>query len=182
MVFCFVDREFNMGYFDGLADNLFKMDSSGKTLFYPYGSFGSGIVIESEEKKNQVRGFVKKTYFASLLVIIIIGMTVGYWLNFALLPVYYGWYYFIVKKVTKDLPKSTEKLKISESLKNSAKSHNLSTLILGELCSIGFVGVGFFILQKGQNQHSPIVGLASIGFFGLCGISLGYMIFAKLRE
>ena len=168
-----------MGYFDGLTDAAFKKDVSGNNLFYPWGIFGSGFIINSEDEKNQIRGFFKKMYMVMFPSIIIIHMTVGFWLNLVLLPVYGIWYYFKAKKITKDLRKTEEKLKVSESYKNSAKSHNLSTLIILELFSLGFVVLGLFVLQSGKEL---LVAYASIGFFGLCSIAIGFMIMAKIKN
>jgi hypothetical protein len=59
-----------MGYFDSLADASFKQDASGNWLFYLYGILGSGFIIDSEDKKNQIHGFFKKMYKVMLPVII----------------------------------------------------------------------------------------------------------------
>jgi len=168
-----------MGYFDGLTDAVFKKDSSDNTLFYPWGIFGSGFVIDSEEKKNQIRGFIKKMYIVLLPVIIIIQGTVGYWLYWVLLPVYFVWYIFMIKKITKDLPKSTEKLKISEAYKNSAKSHNLPTLIILLFFSLGSVAISIWVLQSGKGS---LVTYTPMGFFGLCSVVFGYMIVVKIKN
>jgi hypothetical protein len=168
-----------MGYFDGLTDAVFKEDSSGNTLFYPWGIFGAGFVIDSEEKKNQIRGLIKKIYIVMLPVLIITQATVGFWLNLALFSIFLIWYIFMVKKISKDLPKSKDKLKLSESYKNSAKSHNLPILILLELVSIGFVTAGIWMLQNGK---STVAAYASIGFFSLCSVASGYMVMVKIKD
>lgn len=168
-----------MGYFDGLADAVFKKDLAGNTLFYPFGVMGSGYVLESDDQRALIRTFYKKMYMVMLPTIVVVQVAIGWWLNVALLPVFYVWYYFYAKKITKRLTKSAEKLKVSEAYKNSAKSHNLTQLIFLELISIGFVAIGFWILLTGRNQF---IALSSIGFFGLCGVAIGYMIFAKIRS
>ncbi len=170
-----------MGYFDGLADAAFKKDASGNNLFYPWGVWGAGFIIDSEDKKNQIRGFYKKMYMVMLPAIIIIHIVMGVWLKLVLLPVFCIWYYFIAKKITKDLQKTKKKkkLKVSESCKNSAKSHNLPTLIFLELISIGFVAIGVWMLQSGEDS---LIAYASILFFGLGSVALGYMVVAKIKN
>lgn len=168
-----------MGYFDGLTDAAFKRDASGNTLFYPWGIWGSGFIVDSEGKKNQIRGFYKKMYMVMLPAIIIIQMAVGFWLNLVLFPIYCVWYYFTAKKITQGLRKTEIKLKTSEAYKNSAKSHNLPTLIFLELISLGFVAIGIWILQAGKDSF---IAYASMGFFGLCAMVIGYMIVAKIRD
>ncbi len=168
-----------MGYFDGVTDAIFKKDASGNTLFYPWGIFGSGFIIDSEDRKDQIRGLIKTIYIIMIPAIVIIQVTVGAWLNLVLLPVFIVWYCFTVKKLTKGLQKTEEKLRVSEAYKNSAKSHNLPTLIILEFTSLGFVGLGIWILLKGKN---PLIAYAAIGLFGLCSVAIGYMIIAKIRQ
>ena len=168
-----------MGYFDGLVSGAFKKDDSGNSLFYPWGVFGSGYIVQSKETLEQLRKFLKKYYLVMLITIITIQITVGFWLNLTILPIVIVYYHFYVKKITKDFPKTSEKLTLGQSFSNSAKSHNLPTLIILEVFSVGFVALGILILLFGQNL---IIALSSIGFFGLCGVSIGYMIFVKIRK
>ena len=168
-----------MGYFDGLTDAVFKKDSAGNNVFYPWGIFGSGFIIHSEDQKNQIRNFYKTMYRMMLPAIVIIHVLVGVWLNLVLLPIYIAWYHLRMRKITKDLPKTLEKLKISEAYKNSAKSHNLPTLIFLGLISIGFVAIGAFLLKSGENA---LIACAMIGLFGLCSVVMGCMIKTKIQS
>lgn len=168
-----------MGYFDGLTDASFKTDSQGQDLFFPWGIFGSGFIIESEVQKNQVRNFIKKTYIMTFFTIVIIQVFVGLWLNLVLLPIYCIWYYRYIYKLTQNLQRSNEKLKPSESYKNSAQSHNLSTLVLFEFISLGFVAVGLWLPTTGKESFISYIG---VGFFGFCAIVFVYMIIAKIKS
>ena len=166
-----------MGYLDGLTDAAFKKDASGKTLFYPWGIFGSGVIIDSEDKTTQIRGFYKKALMVTFPLVI--PSAVGeFWLSLILLPVYGGWYYFTAKKITKNLRQTEEKLKISETYKNLAKVYNLPTLIFLEFTCLGVVAFGVWLLQDGR---SSLVAYASMGVFGLCAIPIGYMILEKIK-
>ncbi len=167
-----------MGYFDGLTDASFKKDAAGNTVFYPWGIFSAGFVIDSEVEKNRIRNFYKKMYMIIIPAIILIQIIVGFWLNLLLLPIYIAWYFFTAKKITRELKKTEEKLKITEAYTNSAKSHNFLTLIFFELISLGFVAIGFLMLSTG----AAFIAYVSIGFFGLCSIAIGYMIFAKIKN
>lgn len=167
-----------MGYFDGLTDASFKKDAQGSDLFFPWGIFGSGYVIESELQKNQIRNFIKNTYIMTFSVLAIIQVFVGSWLNLVLLPIYYIWYYRAIDKMTQNLQRSNEKLTSSESYKNSARSHNLRTLILCELGSLGFIAIGLWLIKSGKEL---LIGYASLGFFGFCAVVIAYMIFAKIK-
>lgn len=168
-----------MGYFDGITDASFKTDSQGRNVFYPWGILGSGYILESEEQKQKFRKFFSRMYMIVFAVIIVVQTVFTAWLNVALLPFFYLWFHFALKKMTKGLEKSSEKLKTSEAYKNSAKSHNLFTLILLELASFVFVALGFLMVYKGQKV---IFGYIAIVFFGLCSCAIGYMILSKLKK
>lgn len=167
-----------MGYFDGLTDASFKKDAQGYDLFFPWGIFGSGFVIESEQQKNKIRNFIKKTYVTTFFALLAIQVFVGLWLNLVLLPIYCIWYYSYIRKVTHNLQRSTEKLTSSESYKNSALSHSLLTLIFFELLSLGFVAVGLWRIAKEKELFMPFM---SLGFFGFCAVVFAYMIVAKIK-
>ena len=168
-----------MGYFDGLADTAFKRSNTGQTLFYPWGIFGSGFVLKTEEQHAKIRKLIKKTYIVLLIAIVIIQLTVGFWLNAVMLPIFGILYHIAVQKKTTNLSRTPEKLRFFESFRNSATSHTLATLIMLEAASIGFVAAGFWMLSK---EGDEIVAMSSIGLFGLCGIAFGYMILVKIRQ
>ena len=168
-----------MGYFDFVADAAFSKGASGNTIYYPWRACGPGFIIQSEETHEQIRKFYKKFYMVMLVGIVTSQMALGFWPAAGLLPFFGVWYYFAVKKLTKELPKTTEKSRFAESFQNSAKSLNWPTLILLEVFSIGFVAGGIWLLQSGRDQL-PL--FASIGFFGFCGVVFGYMILAKILQ
>ena len=167
-----------MGYFDGLTDAIFKKDVQGRDLFFPYGILGSGYVLTSEEQKNKIRKFIKIMYIVMLPGIYVAAMLIGFWIAIVILPIYYVWYYFMMKKMMTGLNKSEEKLKVSESYKNSARSHNLWVLIVLELFTFVFVIAGIFIIFSTANLW---FGVLTILFFGFCSAAIGYMIVSKIK-
>lgn len=168
-----------MGYFDGLADAIFKKDTEQKTVFYPWGVLGSGLIIENEEQKKRVRSIIKRMYIIMLPTIIILQLTVGLWANAALLPLYLIWYFLWAKKLSKTLNKSEEKLKLSEAYRNSAKSHNLAMLLVLELACFTFLGLAVLLIMKNGLVWQ---GVVSIVLFGLSSIAIGYMIVVKVKS
>ena len=167
-----------MGYFDGLADTLFTEDSSGATLFHPWGT-GVGFVLESEEKKNQIRKVVKTCYVVSPLIAVLIQTTIGLWATLSFVFVYCGFYALMMKKLTQGLPQSTKQITPSQYSKNYGKSQRLSTLVLLELASLGLVGASVWVLFIQDGIVLSLAALASIAFFGLCSMIVGYMIVVR---
>jgi NADH:ubiquinone oxidoreductase subunit 3 (subunit A) len=169
----------HLGYIDGLTDALFKLDRDGKDIFYPHGILGKGYVLPNSAKKEEVRGFLKRFYLVSLLLILLTGSTVGWAANVILIPPLLLWYYLRVKRLLKEVMPTAEKLKFSEAASNSAKSHNLFTLWFLEVCSLLFVLSGLLILFIAPQKW--FIGLMSVVFFGACAFSIGYMILARGR-
>ena len=167
-----------MGYFDGLTDACFKKSDTGTTLFFPWGVIGKGYALKSQSEVDRFRGFIKKYYMVILPTVIGIQITVGFVPNLVLLPVTLCWFHFTIKRMLAGMPVTNEKLTLSEAHAGSAKSHNLATLILLEICSLGFVAAGFWIFSR---RGMDLAAFASVGFFGLGSISIGFMIFKKLK-
>lgn len=168
-----------MGYFEGLTNGLFKKDSANNTVFYPWGVLGSGFIVNSEKERNLIRSFLMKLYMAVLPVTLVIVISKRYWIWLILFPVFVVWYAFMVKRMTKGHPKADEKLKISESYRNSAKSYSLGMLILFELSSLAFVAGGLWMLQRGEN---PLIAISAIVFFGLGIIVFAYMLVVRVKD
>ena len=168
-----------MGYFDGLVDASFKKDSQDRDLFYPYGVLGSGIILKSPEQKNQIRKTIKTSYMVIMPIIFAVQIFIGILANLVILVMYYVWFYLYIKKTTKDLERSAEKLKTSDAYKNSAKSHNLATLMILTITSLLFVVAGIFLLATGANL---IISLVTIVFFGLCSLAIDYMLIFKFKN
>jgi hypothetical protein len=168
-----------MGYFDGLADASFKENAEGKTVYYPRGVYGAGYVVESEEVNRALRKRLKKVYAVAISIAVILAVSKAYWAAGAYMIVFGIWDHFAIKKLTKDLPKTSDKMSFGESYRNSAKSHNLATLILLEISALLFTAVGVW-LYIGETQ--PLLGLASAVFFGACSVPVGFMIRFKIGE
>src|ERR1700681_2027229 len=152
-----------MDYFDGLTDAKFKTDAEGRLLFYPWGILGKGYVLPDESRKQQVRRFVRLSYIVFWPVMIGTMIFIGWIFSFVVLFFLFLWYYFETSRFLEGLSATGEKLSLSESYKNSAKSHNMATLWILLIFSVLFVLSGFAILV--HNKDAWFVGMASIIFF-----------------
>jgi len=169
-----------MGYFDGLTDGAFKTNPEGKLLFYPWGVLGKGYALPGVDKKEEIRRFVKSFYVVSMPLIFITGLTVGWIYSSIWMPPLVFWYWLRMKRLLEGVTTTTEKLKVAEAYKSSARSHNIGTLWFLEACSVLFVLAGLFILFK--STQNWFVGLASVIFFGACSLAIGYMIRVKRNQ
>lgn len=166
-----------MGYFDGLTDGVFKTDPEGNILFYPWGVLGKGYVLPDDSKKQELRKFISLWYKVSVPAIIGVGVGIGWIFTLVLLPLVFSWYYFRTRRLLRGLSTTGTRLTLRESYTNSAKSHTTASLGFLLALSILFVLAGLWVLVVKKEEW--IIGLASILFFGLCAIGIGYIIRLK---
>ncbi|MBN1545705.1 MAG: hypothetical protein JW902_03505 [Syntrophaceae bacterium] len=152
-----------MGYFDGLTDASFKTDEKGNTIFYPWGILGRGYILP-EDKKDSFRNGIKRFLQISLPLVILITVLKLWLLLLIVLPVFIIGYTIWIKKITKNLNSSSNKLTLSESTINSARSHNLTTLWFLAIGSLLFVVASIFIIIIAPEKWT--IGLPGVIFFG----------------
>jgi hypothetical protein len=168
-----------MGYFDALTSGCFKKDQSGKSVFYPWGVLGKGLVLPDEETENKVRRFVRRFYMISLPLIIIVSVTVGWVYSFALAPILIAWYHFKSRPLLTGCSITEDKLTLKESYSNSAKIYNKKVLWLLLILSIIFEAGGLLRFVHATSTYDKIMATFGFLFFGCCAVTFGYMIKAK---
>jgi hypothetical protein len=161
-----------MGYFDGLTDASFKTDEKGNTIFYPWGILGKGYILP-EDKKESFRTKIKRFLQISLPLAILITILKLWALLLIILPVFILGYTIWMNKITKNLMLSSNKLTLSESTRNSARSHNLTTLWILAASSLLFVAASIFIIITAPEKWT--IAIPGIIFFGF-----GLYIFWKM--
>ena len=175
-----------MGYFDGLTARNFKNINDGRTIFFPWGAIGKGYVLESKEQIERFRTWMKRCHMITLVISILSAQTFGFPAGLAMivpiLVIYYLVYNWRIKKLTRGLKESAEKMTIRETQKTSAMAHDWGTLIIMEICSLGFVAAGIWILTVKSDQHSEMIGWSAILFFGLCALVFLNMMSRKRKQ
>jgi hypothetical protein len=164
-----------MGYFDGITGASFKTDEKGNTIFYPWGILGKGYILP-EDKKDSFRTGIKRFLQLSLPLVFLITIFLKWWIILVFAVFIFG-YTIWVNKIKKSLILSSNKLTLSESITNSARSHNLTTLWLLEIGSLLFVLAIIFILAISPEKWT--IGVPSIVFFGYGMFVFWKMIKAK---
>jgi hypothetical protein len=169
-----------MGYFDGLTNASFKKDENGNTVFFPWGVFGKGRVLD-ESTEARVRRFVSLYYKISLPLIVGVGVIVGWLWALPLVVFLLVWFYLTTKSLVSGCPYSEGKLTLKESYISSAAGYSRFTLWLLLACSALFVAAGIFIAAVGGSTGKVVLGLLTAVFFGACGVGIGYMLKLKKR-
>jgi hypothetical protein len=172
-----------MKFIDNLTNASFKTDKSGNTVFYPWGMLWPGYIIASQEIEQKIRKVIGTLYGVSILLVVfsifILDRNSSFWVFAIAVPILCILYFFSIKKLTAGKPKSDEKMKFSERLRNITSAFNLAFLIILLIGMVFFTAGGaivFFIADD------PNVGLAGIGLFGAGSIFSGVLVFLKIQN
>lgn len=169
-----------MGYFDGLASGIIKKDKDNNSVYYPWGVLGKGYVLPSAERETEIKNMVILFYQLFFGVFFVHLFLLKNALIFALLVLALViWFLVKSKQLTKDCPKSGEKLTLKEGYTNSAKAHNKTVLwILLVVAFIATLG-GIALLFSGKQF---ILGLIMTLLFGASSAAIYYMIQVKNKQ
>ena len=166
-----------MGYFDGLASGIIKKDKDNNPVYYPWGVLGKGYVLPNAERETEIKNMVILFYQLFFGVFFVHLFLLKNALIFALLVLALViWFLVKSKQLTKDCPKSGEKLTLKEGYTNSAKAHNLWVLYILLVVSVLFTLLGLFLLMSGKAIGAS---LFLVILFGACTAAIGYMIRVK---
>lgn len=108
-----------MGDLDNLVDMYFKKEfTTGKTIFYPWGAAGKGIVLPDHEAEKKVKGFVRRFliigFLATIAAIAVVALING--LKYSpiafcvVFPAVVAWYCIRLRNITAEYHVSGEKL------------------------------------------------------------------------
>ena len=169
-----------MGYFDGLASGIIKKDKNNNSVYYPWGVLGKGYVLENEQKEQEIKKMVILFYQLFFAVFILFAIL------FRNLPIFsissiglLAWVLFKSHQLTKNCPKSDEKLTLKEGYTNSAKAHNIWVLYVLLVVSVLFTLLGLLLLVAGK---AALPSLLLIILFGASAAAIGYMIRVKKQN
>jgi drug/metabolite transporter (DMT)-like permease len=168
-----------MGYFDALAASNFKTTPDGRRLFYPWGIWGRGYLIPSDEHYERLLGRIKTYTMVSLvLVIAMVVVLKGLWavLGAAVLMVFYAAW---VPSLVRGLQPTDEKLTMSESMATQARTHSAPTLWALLVVALLFVAIGIGMLAFQPREW--LIAAVIIVFFGLCAAIFVRMLLLRRR-
>ena len=168
-----------MGYFDGLASGIIKKDKSDNAVYYPWGVLGKGYVLPNATRETAIKNMVILFYQIFLGMFFIHLFLIKNAPIFAVLVIALViWFLDKSHQLTKDCPKSDEKLTLKEGYSNSAKAHNKWMLWFCLVVSIFFTlaGIAFLLSDKIS------IGLLMTIVFGACTTAIGFMIKVKNKQ
>ncbi len=161
-------------FLDFLTASSFLTDRDGRTVFYPWGKFGRGVIIPTEEIRQRFSRLLKFNFLAVLaLVLSMNAVTMTYVI--AALVIQQIVYFVMINRMTKELESSDEPLKMAKSMQAFAVAAGTPFLIFFAVFSLAFVAVGVFLVAIGDIA----LGLAAMGIFGAMALLYLYAIYLK---
>lgn len=171
-----------MGILDSFVDSYFKEDGTGKKIYFPWGPYASGVIINTAETEEKIRKFIKVTIgFTAMAAIVLMFLFTSWW-NLTIVPVYLIWFFLGNKKLTNGLARSTEKLRFAEirSIARDSQARNLGWFWIGFMVFFVFIFLWASIwkLTIGNQPYYGIFGIAA-SLFG--ALFLFQLVMLKLR-
>ena len=155
-----------MGYFDALTEGSFRTTQDGRRLFFPWGPWGRGYVVPSEEQYQQLQQKLKAFMIAAIFPVV--GLAIMTWYGTALImgvivmALYPAWILYLVQ----GLPPSQDRLpapKLREHVAAQARANSLGSLWFMLIASSLFFAIGVFMILTPGNR---LWGLFCMLFFG----------------
>ena len=169
-----------MGYFDGLASGIIKKDVNNNSVYYPWGVLGKGFVLPDDKREAEIKSMVILFYQLFFAVFVLFFILFKHSLSFGLSTLgLLAWFLYKSKQLTKDCPKSQEKLTLKEGYTNSAKAHNKTVLWILFGVSVLFALGAIVLLFSGKTL---VLGIFGATLFGASSAAIFYMIQVKNKQ
>ena len=155
-----------MGYFDALTNSCFKTAQYGRKLFFPWGVWGRGYVVASEQDYERLRRQVKAYMVVALVPIIVTAALQAYVGALVIVVLLVAFYLVWMRFLLPGLLPSDERLSVQDSMTAQARAHSAAGLWFLEIGALAFVGLGIMIIVIDPGNW--LIALGSIIFFGFC--------------
>jgi uncharacterized membrane protein len=148
-------------------------------LFFPWGVWGRGYAVASEQDYERLRRQVKAYMVVALVPIIVTAALQAYVgalvIGVLLVAFYLVWMRFLLRGL---LP-SDERLSVQGSMTAQARAHSAAGLWFLEIGALAFVGLGIVIIVIDPGNW--LIALGSIVFFGFCAAVGARMLVLRRR-
>ena len=159
----------------------FRRGADGRMLFFPWGPFGRGYVLESDESYAKLRRRMILSFVLYFVLVVGVwtwyGPAVGMAVASFMVTASAVW----LLRYTRRLEPSDESLSILESWRHQAESSRITTLWILEIAGVLLVLAAVKILVGARGWGDWLTGGAGLVFFGICAAANTYMIIVKRR-
>lgn len=168
-----------MGYFDALTSASFKTGPAGEHIFFPWGSWGRGYVLPSEEAFQRVRGHLRLYYLIMLPAVVAAVIAFDGFKAIIVLPFVMIAYLLWTRMTIRRLPRSRERMSYRESMTNQAKAYGAGTLWV--LLVLGIVMTGSSVAVLFVQPADWLIAALGIALFGASAVVSAGMLAIRRR-
>ena len=161
-------------FLDFLTASAFLKDADGRTVFYPWGMFGRGVIIPNDETRLKFSRLLKFNFLGALVLVLCMNVVAMKYV-FAALFIQQIAYFVIAHRMVKGLERSEERLTMARSMTAFAVKARMPMLVFFVFLSLVFVATGVMLVAIGDTT----LGLAAVGIFGLMALMYLYAIYLK---
>lgn len=120
-----------MSFLSSMADKSFKVDESGRTVFFPWGYFGKGYILVDKAQEEKIRKVIIRSNIVGLSLVFIIGVILKLWLvGLLLLPIVVVTWSLFTRMYTRGLEISQMEYSIYSQTNSTARPFDYSTRAL----------------------------------------------------
>jgi Ca2+/Na+ antiporter len=167
------------GYFNALVSGYFKTAADGGKLFFPWGVYGRGYIIPSEQDYEQLHRQLKISMIAVLALIFCFVTVRLYVFSFVVATLATIFYVAWASYLTRGLRPSDERMSLRENMVTQARTHNATTLWLMEVASLAFMAFGLVMLFASPDKW--LVALFVTILFGFSAAAIAHLIVLRWR-
>ena len=169
-----VSQDTRTGYFNALVSGYFKPAADGRMLYFPWGIFGKGYVVPSQQEYARLHSQLKMYQCVSLIMIVALAATQSFIACIILALVLVAGYSVWAVYRKRGFAPSDEKMSWGENMAMQAQLHGVRGLWVLEIIALVFVASGLLMLVIDPSQW--LMALFSIGFFGACAVVFARML------
>lgn len=170
--------------YDGITEALFKKDAAGKTVYYPWGTRRTGVIIPSEDEVEFIKKKANKFYkwlpyivLIPVFSIAVFGISlINIIIFFSLIIIYFLTFEIIIRKLIKKYQKSDERYTFYQIWSRDAEVTTFRKIIF-------YIALFIFMLAYGMHkaiiEGSLIYGIIAIIVFGFPIFVSCFMIYVK---
>jgi hypothetical protein len=171
-------------------DGYFKKDEAGRTIFYPWSSWGKGRILLDESAETDIRRFLSIFLSVALFSPIIVGSLFGARCIVVIMLLCMLWYSLRIKALVGGLPFSETKFKkdnYGPRVFRFNKLFSKFTLWLLFTFSMlfflfGVLGVVRDLGTGARGISNPLIGVYLALFFGAATLMVAYALVTKYRQ
>ncbi|MEH6478071.1 MAG: hypothetical protein V7727_20430 [Sneathiella sp.] len=149
-----------------LVSSSFRINDKGDTLYYPWGLFGSGYILDTPARKKKITYVSSAMTVAAVAIIIVVYNKVELVEIWWLLPPIWLCHLFVTKWLTGGLTKTTDKITFRQNLNEQAMKAGFAFLIFMLILSIGMMAMFIWIISI--NSYSTTGLLMLMASFASC--------------